>query len=343
MAGNVEKRAILILCWKQSGVDCLRIPHWECIEGEHRAESEFASAAQFARQKSEHLGRRRFGCAERFECAISWAIYMAVRMPGDLVQSSRAASKAGSTGSAEASKVASSKTKAFKTNASKPEALRSKKRKTSRRGRPKAQSRGEAADTRDNILQAAVKVFAERGLGGGRINLVSRAARSNDRMIYYYFGSKEKLFIEVLEKIYRDMWEAESKLDLDLSEPVAALKHIVHFTMNHYLAHPEMLTLLNNENLHKGKYVSKSKAMKELSSPALDLMEQVYRAGVKQGVFRRGIAPLHIYLTILALNYFYVSNRYTLSAFLGLDLMGGDSLPGWRDWVEEVVLRAVRV
>ena len=173
-----------------------------------------------------------------------------------------------------------------------------------------------------------MKVFAERGLGGGRINLVSRAARSNDRMIYYYFGSKEKLFVEVLEKIYRDMTEAENKLDLDLSNPVAALKHIVHFTMDHYLAHPEMLTLLNNENLHKGKYVSKSKAMKELSSPALDLMEQVYRAGVKQGVFRKGILPLHIYLTILSLNYFYVSNRYTLSAFLGLDLLDSDNLSG---------------
>ncbi len=256
---------------------------------------------------------------------------MAVRMPGDLVQSSGAAS------GVERSKAETSGLKVPKSK--KPAA---KKAKRVRRGRPKALRHGEAVDTRDNILQAAVKVFAERGLGGGRINLVSRAARSNDRMIYYYFGSKEKLFIEVLEKIYRDMWEAESKLHLDLSDPVAALRHIVRFTMNHYLIHPEMLTLLNNENLHKGKYVSKSKAMKELSSPALDLMEKVYQSGVKQGMFRRGIPPLHIYLTILALNYFYVSNRYTLSAFLGRDLMDGDSLPGWRDWVEDIVLRAVQ-
>lgn len=258
---------------------------------------------------------------------------MVVRMPEDFAQSPSPRS---------ASKVARAKVARAKAKTSKSGGARPQKSKNARRGRPKAASRGEAADTRDNILQAAVKVFAERGLGGGRINLVSRAARSNDRMIYYYFGSKEKLFVEVLEKIYRDMWEAESELNLDLSDPVAALKHIVHFTMNHYLTHPEMLTLLNNENLHKGKYVSKSKAMKELSSPALDLMEQVYRSGVKQGVFRRGILPLHIYLTILSLNYFYISNRYTLSAFLGLDLMGGDSLPGWRDWVSDVVLRAVR-
>jgi TetR/AcrR family transcriptional regulator, upper aerobic nicotinate degradation pathway regulator len=215
-------------------------------------------------------------------------------------------------------------------------------RSRSRRGRPPARLRGRAGDTRDRILQAAVKVFAQRGLGGGRINLISRAARSNDRMLYYYFGSKEKLFVEVIEKIYRDMWDAESALDLDLTDPVGALEQIVRFTMDHYISHPEMLALLNNENLHKGKYVSKARAMKALSSPALDLMEQVYRSGVEQGIFRRGIRPLHIYLSILALNYFYVSNRYTLSAFLGMDLMNGANLTAWRGWVADTVLQAVK-
>src|SRR5258708_26195366 len=210
------------------------------------------------------------------------------------------------------------------------------------RGRPRAKDGGGAAGTRDSILQAAVKVFAERGLGGGRINLISRAARSNDRMIYYYFGSKEKLFVEVLGKIYRDMWKAESALDLDLEKPETALKQIVRFTMDHYLAHPEMLTLLNNENLHKGRYVSKSKTMKELSSPALDLMTRIYRRGVQDKVFRSGMAPLHIYLAILALNYFYVSNRYTLSAFLGVDLLNDKNLSAWRSWVTDVIVRAVR-
>ena len=225
------------------------------------------------------------------------------------------------------------------------EAPLARKRKAARRsrGRPRNNAgRGGVIDTRDTILQAAVKVFAERGLGGGRINLISRAARSNERMIYYYFGSKEKLFIEVIGKIYRDMWDAERALNLNLENPENALKQIVQFTMNHYLTHPEMLTLLNNENLHKGKYVSKSRAMKELSSPALDLMGRIYRRGVEDGVFRRGIAPLHIYLAILALNYFYVSNRYTLSAFLGIDLLDDKNLPAWRAWVGDVVLRAVR-
>ncbi|MGE0062275.1 MAG: TetR family transcriptional regulator [Xanthobacteraceae bacterium] len=194
--------------------------------------------------------------------------------------------------------------------------------------------------TRENILNAATRIFAERGLSGGRINLISRAAKSNDRMIYYYFGSKERLFIEVLEKVYRDMWEAENALALDQADPVDALTRFVHFTLDHYLAHPEMLTILNNENLHKGRYVRKSKKLKELSSPALRLMERIYRRGVEQGVFRKGVEPLKLYLSVLALNYFYVSNIHTLSAFLDVDLTG-NNLPAWRDWVVDVILRSV--
>ena len=162
-------------------------------------------------------------------------------------------------------------------------------------------------------------------------------------MIYYYFGSKEKLFVEVLgEDLPRHVEGRERARSRSCGSRGSALTQIVQFTMDHYLTHPEMLALLNNENLHKGKYVSKSKAMKELSSPALDLMERIYRRGIEQGVFRKGISPLNVYLSILALNYFYVSNRYTLSSFLGIDLMDDGNLSAWRAWVVEMVLRAVR-
>jgi AcrR family transcriptional regulator len=214
-------------------------------------------------------------------------------------------------------------------------------RKGKRRGRPRKKDQNGAVATREKLLAAATKVFAERGLSGGRVNLISRAARSNDRMIYYYFGSKERLFVEVLEKVYRDMWEAESALALDQADPIEALEKFVSFTLDHYLTHPEMLTILNNENLLQGKHIMKSKKLKELSSPALDLMERIYRRGVEQGVFRTGVKPLELYLSVLALNYFYVSNRYTLSAFLGVDL-AGESLKSWRRWAADAIVRAVR-
>ena len=206
------------------------------------------------------------------------------------------------------------------------------------RGRPKIIN----GETRESILAAATRVFAAGGLSGARIKAISKAARSNDRMIYYYFGSKEKLFIEVLTAAYQRMTSAESALSLDLSDPMAALRRLVRFTMQHYLDHPEMLTLLNSENLHRGRHVSKAKGLKHLSSPALEQIETILRAGVKAGVFRQGIEPHRLYVSILALNYFYVSNRWTLGAFLGRDLMADGEMGPWQEWVWEMVEKTVK-
>ena len=206
------------------------------------------------------------------------------------------------------------------------------------RGRPKQLNGGVI---RQNILDAAIRVFAERGLGGARIKAISKVARSNDRMIYYYFGSKEKLYIEVLETLYRNMTDAERNLALDLSDPMQALRRLVRFTMQHYIQHPEMIAVLNNENLHRGRHVSKAKSLKRLSSPALALIEQIVMRGVEAGVFRADVDPTQLYISIMALNYFYVSNRWTLSAFLGRDLMASDEMGPWQDWVWQMVERSV--
>src|ERR1700722_20823030 len=113
------------------------------------------------------------------------------------------------------------------------------------RGRPTGQ-----VATRENILRAAIDVFAKSGFAGARVEKISKAARSTDRMIYYYFGSKEGLFVAVLETIYKELGDAESALDLSGLNPDESLRAIIRFTWNHYRTHPEMLTLLHNENLH---------------------------------------------------------------------------------------------
>src|SRR5580700_10464094 len=116
------------------------------------------------------------------------------------------------------------------------------KKNTAARGRPS----GRVA-TRDNILRAAIEVFAKNGFAGGRVEKISKAANSTDRMIYYYFGSKERLFVAVLETIYKELGDAEAALDLSGLDADRALREIIRFTWNHYLTHPEMLTLLSNE------------------------------------------------------------------------------------------------
>jgi len=202
-----------------------------------------------------------------------------------------------------------------------------------------------AAATKEGILRAATRVFAKHGYEGGSLEKISSAAKSFDRMVYYYFGSKEGLFIAVMEDLYRRMNEAEMQLDLDLAQPVASLEAVIRFFFGYYRKHPEFLILLNTENQHKGRHLAKSPRSREFareySSPAMGVLAQVLQAGEARGLFRSGLAPRDIYLMILATGYFYVSNRYTLSHFLGEDLEDARSQADWETFMVATVLRTV--
>ncbi|MFD2376537.1 TetR family transcriptional regulator [Ottowia pentelensis] len=199
-----------------------------------------------------------------------------------------------------------------------------------------------AQETQDAILRAATRIFAKHGYSGGRIEQISRAAHSHDRMIYYYFGSKEGLYIAVLENLYRRFNEAEAALELDVGEPEQALVAVIRFIWTYYQRNPEFITLLNDENLHRGKHIAKSLRAHDYSSPATQIIDAVLASGVAQGVFRGGLSARDIYLTIASLNYFYLSNRHTLSAFLGARLESPEALEHWHRQVIDTVLRAVR-
>jgi AcrR family transcriptional regulator len=198
-----------------------------------------------------------------------------------------------------------------------------------------------AQTTRDNILRAATRVFARYGYEGGSVEKISRSAKSFDRMIYYYFGSKEGLFIEVLEDMYRRMNDAELELSLDVEQPVESLREVIGFVVSYYSKNPEFITLLNTENLHRGKHIAKSKKAREYSSPAIAIIRQLLESGVRKGVFRDDIPARNVYLLIAATGYFYISNRHTLSVFLGEDLQTPEALAQWQAFIVSTVLRTV--
>ena len=198
-----------------------------------------------------------------------------------------------------------------------------------------------AQATRDSILRAAIKVFAKHGYAGGRVEQISKAAKSYDRMIYYYFGSKEALYIAVLEEMYRRFNEAESKLVLDVARPVEALRAVVRFMWEYYQKHPEFITLLNTENLHRGRHIAKSLRAREYSSDAVAVLGRVLDSGAQQGLFRADLAARDLYLMIASMGYFYLSNRFTLSAFLGEALETPAALAHWEGFLVEAVLRTV--
>ncbi|ATA55667.1 MULTISPECIES: TetR/AcrR family transcriptional regulator [Variovorax] len=170
------------------------------------------------------------------------------------------------------------------------------------------------------ILASARDEFAARGLAGARMDSIAERAGLNKRLIYYYFGSKDDLFLAVLERVYADIRAAEQRLHLDEIEPVEAIRQLVSFTWHYYLEHPEFITLLNSENLHGAAHLKRSERIQEMNSPLVQLLDTVLERGKKDNLFRAGVDPVQLYISIASLCYFYLSNNHTLSAIFGRDL-----------------------
>lgn len=198
-----------------------------------------------------------------------------------------------------------------------------------------------SASTRDNILSAATQVFARYGYEGGSVEKISKSAKSVDRMIYYYFGSKEGLFIQVLENAYRRMNDAERKLKLDSSQPIDGLNRVIGFVLSYYRKNPEFITLLNLENLQRGKHIAKSERAREYSSPAIAVISELLQNGIAQKIFRNDVSARNVYLLIVATSYFYMSNRFTLSSFLGENLQTAKAIQAWQSFISSTVMRSV--
>jgi AcrR family transcriptional regulator len=188
------------------------------------------------------------------------------------------------------------------------------------------------------ILDAATEEFANHGYGGARVERISRRARTVDRMLYYYFGSKEKLFRAVLESAYESIGKAEEQLSLASTPPLEGMRHLIAFTWDYYCAHPEFIRLLNSENQHRGRHLKKSNRVSQLSFPLLHALRDLLERGRSAGEFRSDVDPVQIYITIAALGYFYLSNRYTLSRFLDRDLMTEDNRRAWLTHITAVVI-----
>jgi AcrR family transcriptional regulator len=161
-------------------------------------------------------------------------------------------------------------------------------------------------------------------------------------MIYYYFGSKEGLYVAVLEEAYRRMRGIEADLHLDDLAPEDALRRLVGFTVDYQLANPEFIRLVMNENMHRGEYLAQSKAIQQLNVPAIDGLRRVYERGLAAGVFRAGIDPVDLHMSISALSVFNVANKHTFSLIFRRDLESPAALISRRDSIIEMVVRFVR-
>jgi AcrR family transcriptional regulator len=199
-----------------------------------------------------------------------------------------------------------------------------------------------AAATRQRILDAALAEFAEKGLAGSRVDEIAARAGANKRMLYAHFGSKEELWLTVLERAYAAKREEERAVVVEGLAPEEAMARLVAFNLRYTARHPEFVALLNQENLHRAAYLRRSEDVPALYSPIPDALRGVLARGEAAGVFRTGVDPMQLYISMLALGHFYVANRHTLSTIFGTPLDTEAAIAARERHVIEVVLGYLR-
>jgi AcrR family transcriptional regulator len=196
--------------------------------------------------------------------------------------------------------------------------------------------------TQRNIIDVATQEFAEHGLAGARIDEIAAKTKSSKRMIYYYFGDKEGLYLKVLEAAYSKVRAVEATLHLDDLDPLEALRKLVQFTFDHHNSHEPFIRLVMIENIHHGEYLSRSEAIQGLNVTAIDTIRRLYERGLDAGLFRPGLDPIDLHWHISALCFFNVSNRATFSKIFARDLKSKKAVARLRSQAVEMVERFVR-
>lgn len=197
--------------------------------------------------------------------------------------------------------------------------------------------------TRAAILDAATQEFTANGLNGARVDAIAQRAGANKRMIYHYFGGKDGLYLAVLEAAYEAIRVAELDLHLADRDPVDGMRELVLFTWRYFLKHPEFLSLLGTENLNKASYLKRSSRIRELHSPLVGIISTLLERGETARVFRAGVDPVQLYVTIASLGFFYLSNVHTLSTIFGRDLSAPKSIEARGQHIVDVVLNFLKV
>jgi len=195
--------------------------------------------------------------------------------------------------------------------------------------------------TRQDILAAAYEEFVERGLDGARVDAIAARTATAKRMIYYYFGSKEGLYLAVLEQAYAGIREAERGLDLLGLEPREAIGRLVAFTFDYHEANPGFSRLVSIENIHKGAHMAKSGPITGVNRAVIEMLSAILAKGQSDGVFRGDLDPVDVHMLISSFCFFRVSNRYTFGQLFARDFADPSLKLQHKRLITEAVIRTL--
>ncbi|WP_342360919.1 TetR/AcrR family transcriptional regulator [Terrarubrum flagellatum] len=195
--------------------------------------------------------------------------------------------------------------------------------------------------TRASILAAATIEFSSRGFAGAGIDAIANRSGVNRRMLYHYFGSKRGLWLAVLEAAYERARSAEQRLDLASTPPEEAMRRLISFTFDSFIGDRTFINLLNSENLHQARHLKDSARVKDMHSPLIGMIGEILARGAKGGVFRNGVDPAQLWISIAGASYFYFSNIFTLSVILDRDLHAAHQVSERRAHVVDLLMSSL--
>ena len=205
-----------------------------------------------------------------------------------------------------------------------------------------APQRRDPVATRKKLLTAARLEFARHGFAGARVDEIAERAGVNKQLVYHYFGDKDALDLAVLEWVYEDIREQERRLNLEGLAPDKAIRRLIEASFDHLAANPDFIVLLNDENRGGARHVRGSTRLEAMHSPLVKSVSHILHEGVRSGLFRKGIDPVQLYISIAGLSYFFFSNTPTLSAIFGKDLSSRTARRARRRHVVDLVLQSLR-
>lgn len=206
-----------------------------------------------------------------------------------------------------------------------------------------AQRQRDAERTRSEILDVATREFAEQGYAGARVDEIAAKTRTTKRMIYYYFSSKEQLFVRALERAYAHIRSVEGEVDVQRLDPPEALRRLAELTFDHHEAHPDFIRLVTIENVHGARHLAKSAVLPGLANPALDVLARILERGRASGEFREDVDALDVHMAISSFCVFRTANRHTFQAIFGRDMLEADRREHYRSMLGDMILRYVTV
>jgi AcrR family transcriptional regulator len=207
------------------------------------------------------------------------------------------------------------------------------------RAAPASPERQRDADrTRAEILDVATSEFADKGYTGARVDEIAARTRTTKRMIYYYFGGKEQLFVAVLERAYSRIRSIEQELDVEHLDPADAIRQLAELTFDHHESHPDFIRLVSIENIHRAEHIATSSALSSLANPALDVLARILERGRADGSFRDDVDALDVHMMISAFCIFRTANRYTFNAIFDRDMLDPARRAHYRTMLGEMVL-----